>query len=504
VCTGTDSRSVTSPVQLAGTASVYASTVAGLQPEGTSRISEGTLPGTRPFDQRCGFRWPILWLNTLTVGKSEPILASRNMMTSIAENSDVPDLGTPTTTRDIQVALLTGGADRPYAFGLATELMSKGVALDIIGSDELDSPEFHGKPGVNFLNLRGGQRTGARFAGKAFRVLAYYTKLIRYAATARPKIFHVLWNNKFEILDRTLLMFYYRILGKRIVLTVHNVNAKRRDRKDTWINRLTLRAQYRQANHIFVHTEDMKRELSEEFGIENRRVTVIPFGVNNDAPNTPLTPAEAKQRLGIRPSEKVILFFGNIVPYKGLEYLVSAFQQISAPGSEYRLLIAGRATRYQEYWAEIRARIQKDVDQGRVLVRADFIPDEETEVYFKASDVLVLPYRHIYQSGVLFLSYGFGLPVLAADVGSLKDDIVQGRTGFLFRPEDPADLAKIIVHYFGSELFANLSTHREAIRDYVMREHSWDIAGRSTVSVYSNLQPERSVTEVQKSTAVLS
>ena len=54
----------------------------------------------------------------------------------------------------------------------------------------------------------------------------------------------------------------------------------------------------------------------------------------------------------------------------------------------------------------------------------------------------MLPYRHIYQSGVLFSGYSFGLPVLAADVGSLKDEIVEGKTGFVFQPEDPVDLAK--------------------------------------------------------------
>ena len=407
------------------------------------------------------------------------------------------------TEQNIAVSLLTGGGDRPYVFGLATELMSKGVALDIIGSDELDSPEFHGKSSVNFLNLRGDQSSGAGFLKKLRRVLSYYAKLIGYAAAAKPKIFHILWNNKFEAFDRTLLMLYYRLLGKKIVLTVHNVNAGKRDGKDTWLNRLTLRSQYRLADHIFVHTEDMKRELSGEFGIDVTRVTVIPFGVNNDAPNTSLTPAEAKQNLGIRPSEKVILFFGNITPYKGLEYLVDAFQQISGQGAEYRLIIAGRATRYQEYWTEIRERIEKDVQQGRVLVKANFIPDEETELYFKAADVLVLPYRHIYQSGVLFLGYGFGLPALAADVGSLKDDIVEGKTGFLFKSEDPIDLAKTILRYFESELFANLSTHRQDIRDYVTRQHSWDIAGRATVDVYSSLQEEQGISEVQKSTAFL-
>ena len=93
--------------------------------------------------------------------------------------------------------------------------MSKGAALDLIGSDDLDCPQFHGKPGVNFLNLRGSQRSDASVVRKVFRVSMYYARLIRYAATAKPRIFHILWNNKFELFDRTLLMLYYRLLGKR-------------------------------------------------------------------------------------------------------------------------------------------------------------------------------------------------------------------------------------------------------------------------------------------------
>ena len=189
------------------------------------------------------------------------------------------------------MALLTGGSDKPYVFGLTTSLTSKGAALDLIGSDELNCPEFHGQPGVTFLKLRGDQRPDASFVRKVSRVSMYYAKLIRYAATAEPRIFHILWNNRFESFDRTLLMLYYKLLGKRIVLTAHNVNAGRRDAKDTRLNRLTLGIQYRLADRIFVHTEKMKRELIEEFSVQGSRVTVIPFGINNSVPNTSLTPA---------------------------------------------------------------------------------------------------------------------------------------------------------------------------------------------------------------------
>lgn len=397
------------------------------------------------------------------------------------------NLTTSGVAHEIAVALLTGGGDRPYVFGLTTSLMSKGTALELIGSDELDCPEFHGKPGVHFLNLRGDQRSDASFIRKVFRVSLYYAKLIRYAATAKSRIFHILWNNKFQLIDRTLLMLYYRFLGKRIVLTVHNVNAGRRDSKDTRLNRLTLRIQYRLADHIFVHTEKMKHELIEEFGIQDARVTVIPFGINNSVPNTQLTPGDARQRLGIREDEKTILFFGVITPYKGLEYLIAAFRQILVQRENYRLIIAGKPDKCERYWRAIQEQIREDVESGRVLLRAEFIPDDEAEVYFKAADVLVLPYRQIYQSGVLFLGHSFGLPVLAADVGSLKDEIVEGKTGFVFRPDDPVDLAGAIERYFASDLYADLNSRRREIRDYATERHSWDVVGQITMSVYAGL-----------------
>lgn len=401
-------------------------------------------------------------------------------------------------TRENRVGLLTGGSDRPYVFGLVGALTSKGMILDLIGSDELDCVELRGRPGVNFLNLRRDTRPDAGFARKVFRVLMYYARLIRYAATAKPRIFHILWNNKFDALDRTLLMLYYRLLGKRVVLTAHNVNAGRRDCKDTALNRLTLRIQYQLAHHIFVHTQKGKVELIGEFGVRAARVTVIPFGINNAVPNTRLTPSEARQRLGIGDGERAILFFGRITPYKGLEHLAAAFQQFLARREDYRLVIAGRVDRCEQYWSGIRETIREDVQRGLVLLRADFIPDNETEVYFKAADVLVLPYRDIYQSGVLFLGHSFGLPVLAADVGSLKDEIVEGKTGFVFKPEDPVDLARTIERYFASDLFKDLSDRRQEIQRCATERHSWDVVAQMTLDVYAGLDRMSSPGELLK------
>jgi D-inositol-3-phosphate glycosyltransferase len=388
---------------------------------------------------------------------------------------------------EMAVALLTGGSDRPYVFGLTMELMSKGAALDLLGSDELDFPEFQNQPRLNFLNLRRDLPPDASFPRKVLRTITYYVRLIYYAAIAKPKIFHILWNNKFEAFDRTMLMLYYRLLGKQIALTVHNVNAARRDCEDTVINRLTLRIQYRLAHRLFVHTEKMRDELIQEFDVQTNRITVIPFGINNAVPHTHLSPYEAKQRLGIRHDEKAILFFGRITPYKGLEYLIAAFREVTAQGQNCRLIIAGRADRCEEYWAELRENLRDDVEEGRVLLRDEFIPDDETEVFFKAADALVLAYTNVYQSGVLFLAQSFGLPVLAADVGSFRSEIVEGKTGFVFRPEDPVDLARTIEQYFASELYGNLSARRQEIQDYAREHHSWDLIGQMTMSVYAGL-----------------
>jgi glycosyltransferase involved in cell wall biosynthesis len=400
-------------------------------------------------------------------------------------DSRIPAGGSHGVVPGAPVALLTGGIDRPYTFGLAMELISKGVLLEIIGSDSVDFPEFHTTPGLTFLNLQGSQ-SPANILKKLCRLSAYYFKLIGYALTARSRVFHILWNNKLEMLDRTILTLFFRLLQKRIVLTVHNVNAAKRDSRDSLINRLTLRIQYQLAHHIFVHSEPLKAELHEDFHVRPDRITVIPFGINNAVPNTDLSRDEAKIRLGTNDGKKTILFFGRITKYKGLGFLVSAFKQILATHDDVRLIIAGRPENdFRGAWNLLRGGLDDGVAKGQILVNSHHIPDEETEVYFKAADVLVLPYERVYQSGVLFLSYSFGLPVLAADVGSLRDEIVEGRSGFVFRPGDAGDLAKTLEHYFASDLFLNLEKRRQEIKDFAVERHSWDKVGKLTTAVYA-------------------
>ena len=382
------------------------------------------------------------------------------------------------------MALLTGGGDRPYALGLATSLVNAGIRLDFIGSDFLDCPELRQQPLLRFLNLRGDNRPDAPLWQKVTRVGRYYVRLLRYAAAAEPRVFHILWNNKLELLDRTLLMLYYRLLGKRIVYTVHNVNAAQRDGRDGAVNRLTLRIQYHLVHHLFVHTERMKQQVQAEFGVPAEKISVIPFGINNTVPVTALTRAEARERLGVGSADKCVLFFGNIAPYKGVEYLVEAMELVLGRVSDCRLVIAGRPKGSEAYWAAIDRRIDSSLLRERVVRRIEYVPDEDTEIFFKAADVLVLPYTLVFQSGVLILGYSFGLPVIASDIASLKDDIDEGATGYACPPADPRALAATIERYFASDLYHELDRRRDEIQRSAAERYSWTKVASITVRAY--------------------
>ena len=270
------------------------------------------------------------------------------------------------------------------------------------------------------------------------RVLSYYWRLIRYAAVAQPQIFHILWNNKFDLFDRTLLILYYKLLGKKVVFTAHNVNAGKRDYNDSWLNRFSLRIQYRLVDHILVHTNRMKAELVADFRISKEKVTVIPYGINNAVPNTDLSAAGAKRLLGISSSDKAMLCFGHITPYKGLEYLIFAFTTLSARCSNYRLIIAGKPKGREDYWRQIQHLMARSNICDRIIQR-------------------------------------------------IKEEIIEGKTGFIFKPQDSSDLASKIEKYFKSDLFRNLEIRRPEIKTYANERYSWDKVAAITTAVYSEL-----------------
>src|SRR5579862_4228305 len=273
------------------------------------------------------------------------------------------------------IGLLTGAQDGPYALGLATSLSVRGVNMEVIGGDAEDRPEFHRDSNLTFLNLRGQKQLNTGFITKVQGTLLYYFGLFRYAVRSKADVFHILWNNRFEYFDRTVLTLFYKMCGKKIVLTAHNINGRRRDGNDSMMNRLTLRIQYHLVDHVCVHTEKMKAELLSDFFVPERAVTIIVLPINTAFPETEITSSQARQRLGIEQDVKTILFFGRIGPYKGLEYLVKAFQGLPA-GGRYQLLIAGELKKGAEaYLKQIEETIEREIKDGRIIWRIQFIPD---------------------------------------------------------------------------------------------------------------------------------
>jgi len=245
-----------------------------------------------------------------------------------------------------------------------------------------------------------------------------------------------------------------------------------------------LRFFYRNVSRLIVHTNRMKEELSGDYGIPESKISVIPHGLMTAVPESELGGAEARRRLGLTSEAKVVLAFGLISPYKGLELLVEALGKLRKQNTKITLVIAGRVKECGDYWNGVCQLIQQEGLADNVIMELKHIPDEAVELYFKAADVLVMSYRNIFQSGVLFLAYRFGLPVIATNVGSLREDIVEGKTGFVAKANDPVDLAMTIEKYFASPLFAQLESNREKIREFSHARYSWSQIGLLTRKVY--------------------
>jgi glycosyltransferase involved in cell wall biosynthesis len=115
----------------------------------------------------------------------------------------------------------------------------------------------------------------------------------------------------------------------------------------------------------------------------------------------------------------------------------------------------------------------------------EHIPDEDVPFYFRAADVVVLPYRRVYQSGVLLMAYSFSKPVVASAVGGLKETIRDGETGYLVRSEDPDALARALGEILGDP--ARAAAMGEAGYRLVAERFSWDVIARQTLAFYQEV-----------------
>jgi len=155
--------------------------------------------------------------------------------------------------------------------------------------------------------------------------------------------------------------------------------------------------------------------------------------------------AVEKEKLGFAGDATVLLFFGYVRKYKGLDILIEAFADMVDGHPDYRLLIAGEFYDNPQPYLQL---IEKLNIADRVKVVNKFIPNEEVAAYFTLSEVVVLPYRSATQSGILNIAYGYEKPVVITNVGGLSEFVEDGKTGIFVPKADKGEIVKGIERYF--------------------------------------------------------
>jgi glycosyltransferase involved in cell wall biosynthesis len=151
-----------------------------------------------------------------------------------------------------------------------------------------------------------------------------------------------------------------------------------------------------------------------------------------------------KNELNINKDDKIILFFGYIRQYKGLDILLEGFSKILKKYPETFLLVVGEFYENSEKYFNL---IDKYNIKQKVKVINQFVPNEEVSKYYLASDVVILPYKSATQSGILNIAYGFKKPVIVTDVGGLAEFVINGKTGLVIKPNSADEIAKNYVEF---------------------------------------------------------
>jgi len=226
--------------------------------------------------------------------------------------------------------------------------------------------------------------------------------------------------------------------GTKIVTVLDNVIAHEKRFFDLPFTKYFLR---RNSGFIAMSSE-VENDLVSLAGPDVRRIRIAHplydhFGKKTDS-------VSARKRLGVPADKKVVLFFGFIRDYKGLDLLIEAFGGLD---DSYALVIAGESYgSFSKYDTIIRRSPMKD----NIYVFNDYIPDTRVPDFFSAADVCVLPYRSATQSGITSIAYHFDLPVIATDVGGLAEDVGVRGTGLVVDRPTALDLAAGISKFFES------------------------------------------------------
>ncbi len=225
---------------------------------------------------------------------------------------------------------------------------------------------------------------------------------------------------------------------------------------------LLTRYAFRQADSFIVQSKVVERDLLSLFPEASYRLVPHPV---YDIFGEILPKRKSRDRLGIK-SKRVILFFGYVRKYKGLDLLLQALPEIVRK-LDVELLVVGE---FYEDEAHYQHMIDITNISGNVKMISRFVPSEEINQYFSAADVVVLPYKSATQSGIVQLAYHFNKPCIVTDVGGLAEVVIDGETGFVVEPENAAAITQAVLRFYeeGKEEAFSQNVQKEKLK------YSWD------------------------------
>jgi len=370
-----------------------------------------------------------------------------------------------------------------YAFNLSGAMAERGHRVDLITVDGFELAHRQLPPGVRLHTPIGrlGRRVGRGWPRVAASLVRKLEALLDARAVTRlarriaPDIIHLHSTNTSAVIYLSLL----RRLGVPLAATAHQVTPHEQIAfQEAIYNRI-----HSLPDLVIAHSEVDRNRLGVEFGVGADRIAVIPhgdYGFFADVDDPPDRDA-ARARLGLNADEPVALFFGHLREYKGLDLLLDAWPDVAAavPGS--RLVIAGDPVRLA---AEKREQLRQQAETLGAVHRFEYIPFDEVASIFAAADLLVLPYRHISQSGVLYLALALGVPVVATAVGAWPEMLCDGESALLVPPDSPTEIATAVARALGDPLLR--SRLAEGGRR-VAKAHSWPAVAGQTERAFGSL-----------------
>jgi glycosyltransferase involved in cell wall biosynthesis len=257
------------------------------------------------------------------------------------------------------------------------------------------------------------------------------------------------------------------------------------------LSRFLFRRIYRLFDAVFVHWEVNRRRFLDTYGPVPGRLRTIPHGsptLFRELRDPAVTAETLRARLGLPAAGEapVVLAFGALAPYKGLDLLVEAFARLPQRGATH-LVVAGFPLAGFDP-EELRRTADRLGVADRIHVVPGYVPSAEVAAWMELAHVAAFPHREVFQSGVLQVAAAFGVPVVASRVGAIPEVIRDGETGVLVPPGDAAALAAALVRLLGDPALARRLG--AAAAEEARTRFAWRRVAREVLAAYRELLGE--------------